>query len=480
MKTLIKSSITSLILIFLLTTLPSSQVAAQEPPGEWVSGIACQNLSSTNEASITLSFYPEGVADPVLTYEDPTPIPANGSRNYYTPSTPPGLPEDFIGSAIVSANQPLTCNVNTQTTGTGTISDPYRLGTSSGIREVDTYTSAYVPQVEKNFAGGWSSYIAIQNAGTNSVEVNINYKDRYGSNIPSATETITIPARTNYISYQTANSNLPDDFLGSATITGDGATPLAIVTNFYNNASDYSTAQMHSCANKIFIPRFVRNFYGYNGGLAIQNVGGEAVTVTINFYYSGSTYTYTSGSIGAGASLFLYAPDIAELLPVDSLNESQRYGSADITASGSGTIIAIVNEDNRGGDGIPIERHGQGSTYNGVLDGTQTTTVFFSQVPRKAGDVWSGGFVVSNTTDSSGTCDITYAGVPAADETDVPLDANGSISRFAPNVSGLPDGFNSSVSVTCTQPVIGIANQAVETGTGRYGDSYAQSNGLNQ
>jgi len=460
MKMLIKSLLTLLIFLSSMAIMPSSGVFAQAPTGEWISGITCQNLSPTNEASITIEFYPEGDANPVLTYNDPNPVPANGTRNYYTPSSPPGLPDDFIGSAMLSSDQPMTCSVNTQTTGTGTISDPYRVGTSSGIRDVDTYTSAFVPQVEKNFAGGWSSYIAIQNAGNISVEVNISYKDRYGTIIPSATETTTIPAKTNYISYQTANSNLPDNFLGSALITGDGVTPLAIVTNFYNNGSDYSTSQMLSYngfgsgANKILIPRIVRNFYGYNGGLTIQNVGGSSTIVTINFRFSGNTYTYTSASISAGASLFLYAPDIAELAPVDALHESQP--------------------------GIPIERHGQGASYNGVLDGTQTTTMFFSQVPRKAGGIWSGGYLVSNTTDSAGTCDITYAGVPGATQNDVPLPASGSISHYMPNVSGVPDGFNSSVTVTCTQPIIGIFNFAAEPGSGRYGDSFIQANGLNQ
>ena len=486
MKILIKSSITLLILLSLLQPVSSMKVFAQAPAGDWVSGITCQNLSSTDEASITIAFYPEGDADPVLTYNDPNPVPANGTRNYFTPSSPPGLPENFLGSAIVSSDQPMTCNVNTQTTGAGTESDPYRVGTSTGVRDVDTYTSAYVPQVEKNFSGGWSSYIAIQNAGTISVEVTISYKDRYGSSLPSATETFTIPARSNYISYQTENGNIPDNFLGSASITGDGVTPLAVVANFYNNGSDYSTSQLLSYngfgsgANKILIPRFVRNFYGYNGGLTIQNIGDSSTSMTINFYFSGNTYTYTSGSIASGASLFLYAPNISELAPVDSLPVSLRYGSADITASNDGTIVAIVNEDNRGGEGIPTVRHGQGASYNGILDGTQTNTIFFSQVPRKAGGIWSGGYLISNTTDTAGTCDITYAGVPGATQNDVPLDAKGSISHFIPNVSGVPDGFNSSVTATCTQPVIGIFNFAVEADSGRFGDSFVQANGLNQ
>ncbi len=68
----------------------------------------------------------------------------------------------------------------------------------------------------------------------------------------------------------------------------------------------------------------------------------------------------------------------------------------------------------------------------------------------------------------------------AANETAVPLAANGSIARYGPSVTNLPDGFNSAVTVVCSQDVVGIANLAVNAGSGRYGDSFTQGNGLNQ
>lgn len=474
-----------LVLLVSLLIGPPAPVAAQGPAGEWVSGIACQNLGDS-DAMITIEFFPEGSGTSVLTYADPDPIPPGGSRNYYTPSSPPGLPSDFLGSAVVNSDQPISCNVNTQTDAAGTSSDPYRIGTSAGFLDNQTSATIFVPQVEKNFAGGWSSYVAVQNTGDASVEVTVTYKDRYGADIPAATEGATIPAKSNKVFYQAANPDLPDDFLGSATITADSSIKLAVTVNFYNSGVDYSSAQLHSYngvgsgANKLLVPRFVRNYYGYNSGLAIQNIGGSATSVEITFHFAGNQYTYTSGTIGPGAALFLYAPNIAELDPVDSLTTSLRAGSAEIVAQSGGTIIAIVNEDNRGGPEVPTERIGQGATYNAMPDGSQTTNLFFFQVPRRAGGIFSGGFMVSNTTANEGTCDIVYSGEPAANENDVPLPANGSFWRYAPNVANLPDGFNSSVTVTCTQPVVGIANLAAEPGSGRYGDSFAQSNGLNQ
>jgi hypothetical protein len=473
------------ILALLLALVPVA--FAGPPPGNWVSGIACQNLSSVDPASVTLYFYQEGNSTPVLQYDDPNPIPPNGSRNYYTPSSPPGVPEGFLGSVVVASNTPMACNVNTQTTGAGTTSDPYRIGTSAGFADTETSPTMYAPQVMKTFGGTWSSYIAVQNTTTAAVDVTISYKDRFGGSVGAATETMNIPGQSNHVFYQTDNAGLPANFLGAATIEADdGTSGLAVTVNFYNSGSSSSTAQLHSYngfaggANKLFVPRIVRNYYGYNGGLSIQNVGGSATTVSIVFNFAGNTYNYNSPSIAPGAALALYAPDMTALAPVDALNETLRFGSATITAAGSGQVVAIVNEDNRGGAGIPAERVGQGSSYNAMPEGSQTDTVFFAQITRRASGIYSGGFQVANTTATAGKCDIAFSGAAAANQNDVTLPANGSFRRYAPDVPNLPDGFNASVTVTCDKPVVAISNLAVGVGTGRYGDSFTQSNGLNE
>ncbi len=65
----------------------------------------------------------------------PLPLVAGASRSYFTPNTPAGLPSPFIGSAVVTSDQPVACNVNTQvvSAGVGTASNPARAGTSAGV-----------------------------------------------------------------------------------------------------------------------------------------------------------------------------------------------------------------------------------------------------------------------------------------------------------------------------------------------------------
>jgi hypothetical protein len=461
-------------------------VSAQGPAGDWISGIACQNLDDTNNASIKLLFYPEDNGTAALEYDDT--IPAGGSKNYYTPTSPPGVPEGFLGSVVIQSSYPLACNVNTQTTGTGTADNFYRIGTSAGFSDTEAGPTMYAPQVMKNLSG-WYSYISVQNTTDASVEVEVTYKSSTGADVPGATETETIPGYSNHVFYQDSNAGLSDGFIGAATISA--ATPLAVTVNFYNSGATSGEALLHSYngfkggSDTLLIPRVVRRYYGYNGGLSIQNIGTVATAVTIDFSFAGNTYTHVTSSIAPGAAAPLYAPNVAELAPVDSLPMGQRYGSATITANEAGAVIvAIVNEDNRGNpvdndnNAVPIERVGQGSTYNAILNGSQTADMFFAQIVNNAGGIYSGGFQIANTTSVPGTCVATY-GTSGVTQ-NLSLGALGSVGVFAPNVPSLPDGYNSSVSVTCTVDIVGISNLAANTGSGKLGDSFTQGNGLNQ
>ena len=476
-----------IVAILVLSNVATAHAAG--PSGNWRSGIACQNLDTTGDASVVLTFYPEGSGTAAISYTGT--IPAGGSKNWLTTSstTMPGFPSGFIGGGVVSSDKPLTCNVNTELNGAlGTTSSQYRSGTSSGLGGNQVGPKLYVPQVMRNYYN-YNSYVAVQNTGGSNVTVNVKYfNSATGAEVTSAAESATIPAQSTKVFYQADNTNL-GTFLGSMTIeAADSTTALAAVANIYNNLSDYTKAQLQSYngvasgASTLLVPRFVRSFYGYNSGTSIQNIGTAAINITITFSFAGNTYVYNSTNpVQPGASLALYAPNIAALAPVDTLPVASRSGSAIITATkvNSGdpdpVIVAIINEDNRGGS--DVWRNGQGSTYNAFPLGSETKTVFFSQVTRKVIGFISGGFQIANTTNTDATCDITYAGVPAAKETGVALSANGSLLRYAPNVANLPDGFNAAVTVTCTQPIVGISNfQAI----GKYGDSFIQTTGLNQ
>lgn len=482
--------ISVLFISVLLLTMFVNPTEAQGPTGDWVSGITCQNLSA-EIAQVTFLFFRNGETTPALTYPDT--IPGNGTLKYFTSSTPVGLPDNFFGSATVSSDKELFCSVNTQSTGTGTTTAPYRIGTSSGFTDQQISNVMYVPQITKTTT--WNTYIAVQNSTSADIQVNVQYYNRdTGAEIVAAAETINILANSATVIYPETNADLPLTFYGSAKITTvDPAAKIAAIVNFYNVATDYQTSQLQSYnaftegASILYAPRIVRKFYGYNSGISIQNVGTVPTTLTLNFSFAnGSPYSYTTATIEPSASYIVYVPNISELAAVDAFPMSQRYASVKVVANTSGAkIVGITNIDNRGlaadnsGQPVPLENIGKGATVNMALDGTATNTLFFTQVAKRISG-FSGGIVISNTTTTAGTCDLTFAGEPGATMSAVTLPASGQISLFLPNNPNLPDGFNASVKAVCTQNVFGTYNFSIEPGYGKYGDSYIEANALNQ
>ena len=369
----------------------------------------------------------------------------------------PGFPSSFLGSGVISSDKPLSCNVNTQSTGTGTQANPFRLGTSGAMNSDNVGPTIYVPQTIKNLAG-WNSYLSVQNAGSASAAVHVRYYDpTTGAELTTAAETATIPAGSSKVFYQSDNANLPAGYNASAKISADNATtPLAVTVAIYRDATNYTRSQFLSYngaptgSSSVFVPRFVRKILGYNSGIAIQNVGTGNTVATVVFTFQGTDYTVTTPSIPPNTSYNLYAPNITELLPVDSPAEALRQGSAVITVANPATdkIVVSVNEDNQSGIAT---RLGQGTTYNAPLGGSETTKLFFAQFTKNAINIYNSGIQISNTTATAGTCDITYVGYPAANQTGVALPASGSIVLVCSRKLQL---FQMAIMQVCPLPVL--------------------------
>jgi hypothetical protein len=463
---------------------------AAGPTGTYGSGITCTNLDTSLPATLVLTFYPADSDQAVLTYTDPTQVAPGASRLYFTPNTPPGLTSGFLGSAVVSSDRALACNVNTQVVGAGvgTLASPARIGTSAGLDSSQASAVIYAPQVIRA-AGGFNSYLAVQNTDSASVDVTVSYLSRTGVD-PAANETVTIKPQATHVFYQSDNTKLPAGFIGGAKVSSIGGKLVGVVA-IYNDGASAETAQflsyntMTTGGPTLIIPRYVRNYYGNESGLTVQNIGTAPVSLKITFTFQGVNYTVNTAPVAPGAVYVNYAKDVAELLPVDALGMTKRFGSAKVEAPG-GSIIAIVNEDNRGScygadcPSIPAEFKGWGSAYNAFVDGTATNTIFFPQVPSKAStSLFSGGVQLVNTSAAAGTCTITYAGVPAATQSNVAVAANNSLSIFVPDVPGMVAGFNGAVKAACTMPVFGISNLSARLSTYR-GDTLTTANGLNQ
>jgi hypothetical protein len=322
-----------------------------------------------------------------------------------------------------------------------------------------------------NDLGGFSSYVAVQNAGSAAVDVNAYYYNSSGAEVYDTT--VNIPANSSHVFYQDEPGVLSTGFIGSAVFEADdGSTPLAGTVNFYNAGTTGSNSQFHSYntftdgASKVYGPRVAKNLsgQGWTSGWACQNLGSGSADITADITFLNQdtnttvTDSMTKTGLGEGQAWFVYLGD-----HLSGVNKG--YGSVVMNATG-GDIVCIFNEDNRS------MYAGQGSTYSGIADGAQTDTMFFPQIVALGSSSFQGGFQIANTTGTATTCDYTFS--DGTTVTGQSLAANGSNSVFAPNhVSD----FNGSLTVECGQPIVGIYNLTIFGGAG---DPFATNNGVNQ
>ena len=463
-----------LVIGLVIASLQLTAILAGAQGGTWVSGFMIQNQDTASTANITIKFYwAEGTPNAgVLAYTLSDTIPARQAKSYFTPSFT-GLPEGFIGSVVVESDKPVAAIMNTQATYDGaTTTTPLRVGTGSGVLGEQAGGTMYVTQAMKTYYG-WNSYIAVQNTTADTASVTVHYYDANGSDILQNTQSLH-PYST-YVFRQDAEASLPASFSGSAKIIGNKN--LAVICNFYNAGTDYTTAQFHSFnglgagATKLYAPRIVKDYYGYQSGLRVQNVGGSATTVTVQYTFGASTYTQTSPSINPGQA---WGPYMGS--PPPELVGVTGSGSATISAAQS--VIATINEDNRS--------LGQGITYNAFADGTATTTVLFPQVTSKYYGYCS-GIQVQNVSTNPGTATVVYSMAGRSDVTvsGISIGAGQSWSQFLGDVAALGSDFNGSAVVTCDRSIVGIANMSYRYDKDarygvKYGDSSTAYNGINK
>ena len=451
------------------------------PSGTWVSGVTVANLSSET-ATVMITFYnPDGSV--ALDFSGGT-ITGNGAKTWYLPSHVTALPDGFLGSAVVLADQPVAATVNTQLPSGA---NPMRTGTSTGVGQPGA--TMYATQLMKGYYN-WNSYCAVQNAGATAFDVTAEYYDVSGA--LADTDVVTIPAYASNIFDQSTDSELGNGVY-SAKFIGDADHPLGVVCNFYNSGANASTSQFQSYngigtgGTVLYVPRVVKDYYDYQSGLRVQNVGTVALDVTVTYSFGGSTYTQVSPSIGPGQA---WGPYMGAEAQVPELAGVSGSGSAVIAINGDTTnkaIIATVNEDNR------VNPAGRGVTYEAALAADASNTLIFPQVVSEYYG-YASGIQVAKVAAGPSDCQACYSAMGSISAFCDPFtltDAVPSWGQFAPNASGMltglaNDNYNGSVTVTCTgAPVIGIANMSFRFDRdNRYGnllgDSFTTARGINQ
>jgi hypothetical protein len=292
----------------------------------WDSTLTVQNL---DDAPVPVTVTYTRTNTPGGPWTETATVPARAAITLAQAATP-GLPPDFVGSAIVTgpAGANLTAVVNAFNSG----------GSGSSYESVPVgSTQLHAPLLFKD-AGGWNTGLQVQNVGSAVTQVTVTYT---ASNGPGQwrEQTLVQPGAA-VTFYQPANAQLPAGFVGSAVVTSNGQPLVGIVNEVHADrgiAMAYVT--LAGGAPMISAPNLARNNAGWSTGVQVQNLGGNPTTMTFLVQDPDGVLldTVTEENVPAGASRTFFVPALS------NVPEGWR-GSGTVVSSNGAPLGGIVNE----------------------------------------------------------------------------------------------------------------------------------------
>lgn len=425
-------------IVALLLGLTATAVSAQMTT---TTSFQVQNLS-TSDAHIAISFYDS--SGNVVSAANVSDTISGSSSKLYTQGNNTNLPSGFNGSVVVSSDQPVAA-IGIQETSNAAGTLKYQ-GTYSGFSSgSDTF---YLPVVMNAFYG-YTTEISVQNAGSSNVDVSISYTD--GTNTYSDAVTGLKPGQAHRFD-NGSTAGMPSNWIGSGTVTASGGGSIVAVVNQNHTANQeqqtYNGFSSTDAAGTLYAPNLMRGFYGFNTSVQVQNLDASSQTVTIHFQ-NGTSQTSPSLAQGEG---HLFTQGNNASLP------SGWIGSAYLTSSGSGNIIAVVNQQNT--------TTGKASSYNAFAT---TGTRFVGPNVMRGFYGFNTSVQVMNVGASSSTFTVTFPGQAAATQTSPSLAQYETYLFTQSNNTNLPSSWNGSVEITSasgTQAFVVIVNQEGPNGQG--------------
>lgn len=459
----------TVIAILLVVLMSVGLVAAQgQLPGSgWKSGQQIQNVGTANASIVFQAYGATGTAYPCGSQA----AAPGSSVNFLTDVHCNTVPAGFVGSAVVSADQPIAAIVNVNNRGVGNAAGQYR-----GTDGADVATSIAFPLVKNNF-GGRTTTFYVQNASNNPNDITATFR------IGASTHTKTFNAVPGnamvVISAADATPPVPAGGVGSLTVTG--TQPLA-GTSLEHEAS--AAVAQNLQASKAFTPNdyddtaycpLVRNAHTANQqttGIQAQNVGAAPQTVTVDYSYSiggGALQTdsATSPTLAVGESFTFFGADGTYGLPSGAL------GSATVTGDGGGNIAVVVNDRAFS----PAVNPTRVTTYSCFAASGASSNVVLPLYKETFGGNTT-GIQVQNVGATPATVEATYAptgGAPVV-VTSPAIEPGASYTYFG--IAGLGNTFGG-VTLSADQPIVAIGNES-SFGAGASGQDTKNYEGFSQ
>jgi hypothetical protein len=274
----------------------------------WNSHLSMQNLTASAQ-DITVEFYN---GTPVAIATETQNVPAYASWHLDV-STVAALPNDYNGSAAVTAAGPIAV-IDNQTADALGLTQDYN-GFANGAGTV------YCPALYQAF-WTWNSSLNVQNVGATTTTVNVAYSD-------GTTNSAVLGPSAAFLFYQPSETHSATTF--SAIVTS--AEPVVAIVNA---ANPNDQGQTYNCfdagSTSFFVPIVEKSYWGWDSAVQVQNIGANAADVTITYETAGCSETQ---NVAAGGTAIFYQVTTA-CLPAG-------YG-ASATLTSVEPIVVIVNQ----------------------------------------------------------------------------------------------------------------------------------------
>lgn len=305
-------------------------VSAQAYTTGFITSVTYQNVGN-GDATVVFSFHNETDGSSIDVSRN---LPQGAGSSLYVGglSGSEALPSNFMGSAVVSSDQPIVATL-VQIPQSSTVKNrPLSNGFDGGSSEV------LVATVLKNKFSTTSKF-SVQNADDVAVDVTVDF---YDADNPSATPAATVTQNNIPVGaakYFDAGSisGLGSQFNGSARVTAvenGTSTPANIVASAMELSTTGTAARafegVSGGASTVYMPTALCNAFGATSFYAVQNTepsGGADADVTVN---------YSNGNSDSAT----IAPGTKQSFNACNVNSAGFSGAATITSSG-GNIVVI-------------------------------------------------------------------------------------------------------------------------------------------
>lgn len=330
----------------LVFSIFSSQSAAAQTnaPGVWSSAINLQNVT-TSTATVVITFY-DANGNVVTTYT-PEALGGGEAVSIFVPAltTSPSLPSGQY-SVVVSSDVQILASVNTAST--SSTSAPWTAFAYDGFDSSQAGPDLYFPGNYNNYFNFFSELVIQNTDPSTTANLTATFRNQSGGVIASNVSLGSVAPNASRTIAMSSVAGLPSGSSGifGAVVTSNEDVNLVGVANIWRTTPTAGTASYSgftSGSTQLFAPSLLKNYFGFNSAITIQNVHASQNAV--------GTLTYSNGivenfNLVPGAAKDYFQPNNPSL---PSGNSGGLFAAKVVITSGS--VVGLVSQSVPSGTG---------------------------------------------------------------------------------------------------------------------------------